>query len=174
MMNILKIGIIFVLIICLENQVSGRPNGDKCRKDSQCDSGNCCGVWPFKRCRECCKDSDCPSGQNCKYVRIFYSHTLKSYFLSKKITKTMISKCFIVNRNRACIAPRANGNSCVPDSDCASGHCCGVVPFKKCRECCKDSHCPSGQNCKYAHKYLNSMLCYLYSIIRSTYFYAIT
>ena len=77
----------------------------------------------------------------------------------------MIFKCFIFNRNRSCIAPRANGKSCVPDSDCASGHCCGVVPFKKCRECCKDSHCPSGQNCKYAQNYLNYILCYFYSII---------
>ena len=57
-------------------------------------------------------------------------------------------KLFIFIRDRKCIAPRANGMSCVPDSDCASGHCCGVVPFKRCQECCKDSHCPSGQNCK--------------------------
>merc|ERR1712212_653055 len=58
--------VICVLFILLENHVSGSPNGGKCRRDSQCDSGNCCGVWPFKRCRECCKDSHCPTGQNCK------------------------------------------------------------------------------------------------------------
>ena len=49
-------------------------------------------------------------------------------------------------RNRVCIAPRPNGRSCIPDSDCASGHCCGVWPFKRCRECCIDSHCPANEN----------------------------
>ena len=53
----------------------------------------------------------------------------------------------ITNRNRKCIAPRPNGKSCVPDSDCASGHCCGVWPFKRCRECCKDFHCGSNKFC---------------------------
>ena len=50
-------------------------------------------------------------------------------------------------RNRKCIAPRANGKSCIPDSDCASGHCCGVWPFKRCRDCCQDSHCTSDKFC---------------------------
>ena len=45
---------------------AGRSNGRGCRKNSQCNSGNCCGVWPLKKCRECCQDSDCPAGQNCK------------------------------------------------------------------------------------------------------------
>ena len=64
-----KFLVICILLYALGCLVSGTSNGGKCRRDSQCDSGNCCGVWPFKRCRECCKDSDCPSGSNCKYVK---------------------------------------------------------------------------------------------------------
>ena len=57
-----KFFVFCVLIVALDSQVSGAPNGDTCRVDSNCDSGNCCGVWPALFCRECCKDSDCPSG----------------------------------------------------------------------------------------------------------------
>ena len=59
----------------------------------------------------------------------------------------MIFQIFYFLRNRVCIAPRANGKSCGPDSDCASGHCCGMWPFKRCRECCKDPHCTGGKFC---------------------------
>ena len=59
-------------------------NGSKCRKDSQCDSNHCCGVWPFKRCRECCKDSHCPSTQLCKYEMIkYFSQNQHLIFLSE-------------------------------------------------------------------------------------------
>ena len=64
-------------------------NGQKCKRDNQCNSGNCCGglgkslicflmgiktptsnfmfglgIW--KRCWECCRNQDCPAGQKCK------------------------------------------------------------------------------------------------------------
>ena len=52
-----------------------------------------------------------------------------------------------MKRDRKCVAPRPNGSSCNPDSDCESGHCCGVWPFKRCRECCKDSHCEDMKFC---------------------------
>ena len=151
MLNLSALMIVLIVLVSMENQVQGRPNGDKCRKDSQCDSGNCCGVWPFKRCRECCKDSDCPSGQNCKYVcsLIFITafNVIIKDIIFQLIPNFMFFTC-INNRNRSCIAPRTNGQSCVPDSDCASGHCCGVWPFKRCRECCKDSHCSGGKFCR--------------------------
>ena len=83
--------VICILLILLENHVSGSPNGGNCRRDSQCDSGNCCGVWPFKRCRECCKDSDCPSGSNCKYE-------LSIFFLNEIVKKIKIET--YINRNR--------------------------------------------------------------------------
>ena len=62
--------------------------GQRCKRDNQCNSGNCCGglgksliflkgvttptsnfmyglgIW--KRCWECCKNNDCPAGQKCK------------------------------------------------------------------------------------------------------------
>ena len=51
------------------------------------------------------------------------------------------------HRNRKCIQPRPNGASCGCSSDCKSGNCCGVWPFKRCRECCKNSHCDGNQIC---------------------------
>ena len=33
--------------------------GDKCRKTLDCEDGECCGVWPFKKCKKCCSDDYC-------------------------------------------------------------------------------------------------------------------
>ena len=55
---------------------------------------------------------------------------------------------FFFFRRRKCIPPRSNAQGCGRSSDCASGHCCGVWPFKKCRECCRDSHCGQNKFCK--------------------------
>lgn len=154
-----------LLVIVMAIDVEGKGNGSGCRKSSQCDSGNCCGVWPFKKCRECCTDSDCSAGQNCR-PRVGNRKCVASG------SRTIGSKCVSDSdctsknccgvppfkrcrecckdsdcpngkncKNRQCIEPRPNGRSCIPDSDCASGHCCGVWPFKRCRQCCEDSHC---------------------------------
>jgi len=108
-----KFFVFCVLIVALDCQVSGTPNGGTCRVDSNCDSGNCCGVWPFLWCRECCKDSHCPSGSSCEFW------------------------------HGKCIDAQPVGSSCRKNSNCASGHCCGFWPFKKreCQECCHNSHC---------------------------------
>ena len=33
--------------------------GDKCKKTLDCEEGECCGVWPFKKCKKCCSDEYC-------------------------------------------------------------------------------------------------------------------
>jgi len=42
----------------------------------------------------------------------------------------------------------AIGQRCKRDGQCASGHCCGFLRWKRCRECCNNWDCPSGQTCK--------------------------
>ena len=86
--------------------------------------------------------------QVCSKLHELYSTLFLEYdFVDLRFQKRSYSKYSIFLRNRVCIAPRANGKSCGPDSDCASGHCCGVWPFKRCRECCKDPHCSGGKFC---------------------------
>ena len=93
----LKLGFLVavVLISSFILQAEAKGNGSKCRKNSQCDSGNCCGVWPFKRCRQCCQDSDCPGNENCKYVvMLHFSHTFSLFsFLQLLQTNRESKQC---------------------------------------------------------------------------------
>jgi hypothetical protein len=43
-------------------------------------------------------------------------------------------------------AQKGNGEGCSKDSQCRSGHCCGVPLFKICRDCCQDGDCGSQVN----------------------------
>ena len=81
-LSVVLLAVVLDLVLIPGAEADG--NGSKCRKDSQCDSNHCCGVWPFKRCRECCKDSHCPSTQLCKYEMIkYFSQNQHLIFLSE-------------------------------------------------------------------------------------------
>merc|ERR1712179_755732 len=146
-----------------------KSNGKSCTKDAQCDSENCCGVWPFKRCRECCNDDDCSAEEYCKGRSC---HTLNNLANGESCSNDNMcesanccgvwplkrcreccgdSDCPLDKfcKNRSCVDKLENGSSCVQDDDkCISGNCCGVWPAKKCRECCDDSNCQSDERCR--------------------------
>merc|ERR1711892_97237 len=46
-----------------------------------------------------------------------------------------------VCRKNKCTGPKPNGQGCDVNSDCRTGHCCGIAGERMCRECCKTSHC---------------------------------
>ena len=66
MVKLTLIALIVVLVMDQHNQVEGQDLaiGQRCRRDSQCASDNCCG-FPLRRCWECCRDRDCDDGEKC-------------------------------------------------------------------------------------------------------------
>jgi len=124
---------------CREKQCVGGGGsgeiGSRCRRDSTCQSGNCCG-WPFwsKRCWECCSSRECPSGKECR------------------------SKQCVTKGNGVLDGVSSRGQSCA-FRPCDTGlSCCSAITMKKCRfplclsgqcwGCCTDAECPAGQKCK--------------------------
>merc|ERR1719429_156281 len=88
--------------------------GEFCKKDGDCASGRCCGMFGNKKCQECCMNRHCSGTQVCKNNKCEERPSLHD------------NKC---RKDSDCPAGTL---------------CCGFPFFRRCQECCNTnkSLCP--------------------------------
>jgi len=130
-----------------------KPNGDTCNKDDDCASGNCCGFWKWKRCRECCRNSDCPTGvckNNVCYEELSFGARCKK---NDDLCADPMKCCkegLWTSRCRYC----CNDQDCTNPSTpyCESGQCSANAPAGS---SCATNPCQSGLTCCQSNQICN-------------------
>ena len=124
-----KFFLFYSLILCLffltgagSVQADGKDIGDNCTNNDECASGIChnenyCGCEPMTDAGPPVPEVNCPAG----------------YFCNPE--------------SHQCDSLLAEGNECLNDFECATGHCNLELQDPECVECSEQGHCSQGKYC---------------------------
>ena len=87
----------YFLSLCRKTQ-PGYNNANR-SKDSQCKSGHCCGVWPFKRCRACCDSSHWTAVRFEHLAFCSTSHTMFIFYIPVLLAMDLTCATYIAFKN---------------------------------------------------------------------------